>query len=317
MQLISPDLNIDFLGKRKIAFAFSAVLIIVALASLFPSIRGLNFGIDFTGGTLVQVHFKESPNIAEVRESLKPVGYEKAIIQHFGSDNEILIRVQNKEGEKSSDISTAVLESIQGQFGKEHVEMRRVEFVGPQVGDELTEAGILAIFWAMVAILIYVTFRFQFRYALGADAALLHDITIVIGVFALTGKDFTLPVVAAVLTVIGYSLNDTIVVFDRIRENLDANRRKKTQIPELEVVNQSINQTLSRTLMTSLTTMLVVMALFLLGGEIIHDFAFALMIGIIVGTYSSVFVASPVMLSLEGKFQSNSEEIRKAVESQP
>jgi len=317
MQLINPDLNIDFLGKRKIALAVSAMLVLIALASLVPSIRGLNFGIDFTGGTLVQMHFKESPNIADIRTALKPVGYEKAIIQQFGSENEILIRIQNKEGEKSSVISTAILESIETQFGKDHVEMRRVEFVGPQVGEELTQSGILAIAWAMIAILIYVTFRFQFRYALGADAALLHDVILVLGVFAITGKDFTLPVVAAVLTVIGYSLNDSIVVFDRIRENLDANKRRKTQLPELEIVNQSINQTLSRTLMTSLTTMLVVMALFLLGGEIIHDFAFALMIGIIVGTYSSVFVASPVMLSLEGKFQSHGDEIRKAVETQP
>ncbi|MDQ6963144.1 MAG: protein translocase subunit SecF [Mariprofundaceae bacterium] len=317
MQLIRTDLNIDFLGKRKIALAFSAVLLIIAIISLIPSVRGLNFGIDFTGGTLVQMHFKETTKVADIRTSLKTVGYEKSMIQTFGNDNEILVRVQNRENEKSSDISSSILEAVQTTFGKDNVEMRRVEFVGPQVGEELTQSGIYAVLWSMIAILLYVTFRFQFRYALGANAALFHDVTLVMGVFAITGKEFTLPIIAAVLTVIGYSLNDTIVVFDRIRENLDANKRRKTQLTELDVVNSSINQTLSRTLMTSLTTMLVVVALFLLGGEILKDFAFALIVGILVGTYSSIFVASPVMLSLEGRFQSNSEEIRKAVESQP
>jgi len=314
MQLIRPDINIDFIGKRKIALGLSALLIIASLALL--AVKGLNFGIDFTGGTLVEVKFTQAPKIADVRAAISPKGYGNAVIQEFGSPEEILIRVQNREGEKSSTISTAILDGLKDKFSAEAVEMRRVEYVGPQVGKELTRAGILAVLIAMVAILLYVTFRFEFRFALGADAALLHDITIVLGLFSLTGKEFTLPVIAALLTVIGYSLNDTIVVFDRIRENFAANRKRKTPEDEITVVNSSINQTLARTLMTSLTTLLVVVALFLLGGEVIHDFAFALIAGILVGTYSSIYVASPIMLSLAGRFKSSDEEL-KELEARP
>ncbi len=314
MQLIRPDINIDFIGKRKIALGLSALMIIASLALL--AVKGLNFGIDFTGGTLVEVKFTQAPKIADVRAAISPKGYGNAVIQEFGSPEEILIRVQNREGEKSSTISTAILDGLKDKFSAEAVEMRRVEYVGPQVGKELTRAGILAVLIAMVAILLYVTFRFEFRFALGADAALLHDITIVLGLFSLTGKEFTLPVIAALLTVIGYSLNDTIVVFDRIRENFAANRKRKTPEDEITVVNSSINQTLARTLMTSLTTLLVVVALFLLGGEVIHDFAFALIAGILVGTYSSIYVASPIMLSLAGRFKSSDEEL-KELEARP
>ncbi len=314
MQLIRPDINIDFIGKRKIALTISAVMILTSLLML--GVKGLNFGIDFTGGTLVEVKFDKAPTIADVRSSISPKGYGNAVIQEFGAPEEILIRVQNKEGEKSSTISTAILDGLSEKFTADAVEMRRVEFVGPQVGEELTRAGIMAVLIAMVAILIYVTFRFEFRFALGADAALLHDVTIVLGLFAITGKEFTLPVIAALLTVIGYSLNDTIVVFDRIRENLAANRKRKTPVDEITIVNGSINQTLARTLMTSLTTLLVVMALFFLGGEVIHDFAFALMAGILVGTYSSIYVASPVMLSLAGRFKSDEDEA-KAMAARP
>jgi len=311
MQLISPDLHIDFLGKRKIALGLSAILIIISLLSLIPSIRGLNFGIDFTGGTLVEVKFKQAPSIADVRASIKPAGYEQAIIQEFGSPEEIIIRVQNKGAEDSSSISNAILDSLKAQFGAENIDMRRVEFVGPQVGEELTQAGISAVLIAMLAILIYVTLRFEFRFAIGADAALLHDITIVLGVFALTGSEFSLPVVAAVLAVIGYSLNDTIVVFDRIRENLESNRKLKHPEDEVKVCNDSVNQTLARTLMTSFTTLLVVLALFFLGGEVIHGFAFALLVGILVGTYSSIFIASPVMLQLKGVLQTSEEDLKE------
>jgi len=314
MQLIRPDINIDFIGKRKIALTISAVMILTSLLML--GVKGLNFGIDFTGGTLVEVKFDKAPTIADVRSSISPKGYGNAVIQEFGAPEEILIRVQNKEGEKSSTISTAILDGLSEKFTADAVEMRRVEFVGPQVGEELTRAGIMAVLIAMVAILIYVTFRFEFRFALGADAALLHDVTIVLGLFAITGKEFTLPVIAALLTVIGYSLNDTIVVFDRIRENLAANRKRKTPVDEITIVNGSINQTLARTLMTSLTTLLVVMALFFLGGEVIHDFAFALMAGILVGTFSSIYVASPVMLSLAGRFKSDEDEA-KAMAARP
>ena len=314
MQLINPDIHIDFLGKRKIAMAFSIVMIVLSLGLLVG--KGLNFGIDFTGGTLVEVKFKEAPAIADVRKSLTPAGYEQAIIQEFGSPEEILIRVQNKEATDSSKISTDILDALGAAFSEDAVEMRRVEFVGPQVGEELTQAGIMAVLFAMIAILIYITFRFKLRFAIGADAALLHDITLVMGIFALTDKEFTLPVVAAILTVIGYSLNDTIVVFDRIRENFAFNRKKRTPDSEVDVVNSSINQTLGRTLMTSVTTLLVVLSLFLFGGEVIHDFAFALIVGIFVGTYSSIYIASPVMLALEGRFGPTDEEM-KELEAKP
>ncbi len=311
MQLINPDSNIDFLGKRKIAFSLSALMIIISLLALVPGIRGLNFGIDFTGGTLVEVKFKEAPSISDVRTSIKPAGYEQAIIQEFGSPEEILIRVQNKASEDSSSISNAILTALKSHFGAENIDMRRVEFVGPQVGEELTHAGISAVLIAMIAILIYVTLRFEFRFAVGADAALMHDVIIVLGVFAITGNEFSLPVVAAILAVIGYSLNDTIVVFDRIRENLEANRKRKHPEDEVKVCNDSVNQTLSRTLMTSFTTLLVVLALFFLGGEVIHGFAFALLVGILVGTYSSIYVASPVMLQLKGVLQTSEEDLKE------
>ncbi len=314
MELIRPGLNIDFIGKRKIAFMISALLILLSLGSL--AFKGLNFGIDFTGGTLVEVKFDKAPEIADVRAAISPKVYGNAIIQEFGAPEEILIRVQNKDAENSSNISTAILDALSETFSADAIEMRRVEFVGPQVGEELTRAGILAVLIAMLAILVYVTFRFQFRFALGADAALLHDITIVLGLFALTGKEFTLPVIAALLTVIGYSLNDTIVVFDRIRENFEANRKRKTPEDETAVVNNSLNQTLARTLMTSITTLLVVLALFFLGGEVIHDFAFALIVGIFIGTYSSIYVASPVMMSLAGRFKANEDEM-KELEARP
>lgn len=314
MQLINPDIHIDFLGKRKIAMIFSAVLIILSLGLLAG--KGLNFGIDFTGGTLVEVKFKEAPAIADVRKSITPAGFEQAIIQEFGSPDEILIRVQNKDATDSSKISTDILDALGAAFSEDAVEMRRVEFVGPQVGEELTQAGILAVLFAMIAILIYITFRFKLRFAIGADAALIHDITVVMGIFALTDKEFTLPVVAAILTVIGYSLNDTIVVFDRIRENFAFNRKKRTPDSEVDVVNSSINQTLGRTIMTSVTTLLVVTSLFLFGGEVIHDFAFALIVGIFVGTYSSIYIASPVMLALEGRFGPTDEEM-KELEAKP
>ncbi|RLL53265.1 protein translocase subunit SecF [Mariprofundus sp. EBB-1] len=314
MQLIRSDIHYDFIGKRKFALLVSGIMILISLGAL--AAKGLNFGIDFTGGTLVEVKFTPAPSIADVRSAISPKGYGNAMIQEFGTPEEILIRVQNKESEESSTISNAILDGLSEKFGADAIEMRRVEFVGPQVGEELTRAGIMAVLVAMLAILVYVTFRFEFRFAIGADAALLHDITIVVGLFALTGKEFSLPVIAALLTVIGYSLNDTIVVFDRIRENFEANRKRKKPEEETAVVNNSINQTLARTLMTSLTTLLVVLALFILGGEVIHDFAFALIAGIVVGTYSSIYVASPVMISLAGRFKSDEDEV-KAMEARP
>ncbi|MDX8387609.1 MAG: protein translocase subunit SecF [Ghiorsea sp.] len=314
MQLIRPDININFLGLRKVALTFSAVVLLISLSLI--AFKGLNLGIDFTGGTLVEVRFHQQVNIADIRKSITPAGYEKAVIQEFGSPTDILIRVQNRNDVESSVISTAILDGLSGYFGPDQVEMRRVEFVGPQVGEELKTAGFMAVLYTLIGILIYVMIRFKLRFALGADAALLHDIIIVVGVFSLFNIEFSLSVVAALLTVLGYSLNDTIVVFDRIRENLDLNRKTKHPKDELTICNASINQTLARTLMTSLTTLLVVLSLYFLGGEVIHDFAFALIVGIAVGTYSSIFIATPIMLSLEGKFEMSEEEL-KELEDRP
>ncbi len=314
MQLIRPDININFLASRKKALAFSAVMIVLSLAWI--AFKGLNLGIDFTGGTLVEVRFHQQVKAADIRQALLPAGYGKAVIQEFGSPEEILIRVQNQEGVEASAISTAILDALTDKFGADQVEMRRVEFVGPQVGEELKTAGMMAVFYTLIGILIYVMVRFKLRFALGADAALLHDIIIVVGVFSALQLEFSLSVVAALLTVLGYSLNDTIVVFDRIRENFEANKKTKHPKDEVEVCNQSINQTLTRTLMTSLTTLLVVFSLYFFGGEVIHNFAFALLVGIAVGTYSSIFIASPIMLSLEGKFEMSEEEL-KELENRP
>lgn len=282
--------QIDFMKQRRLALALSLTLIVLSIVGM--AVRGFNFGIDFTGGTVIEVAYPQPVELAEVRETLRQGGFDKAIVQHFGSATDVLIRIQPREGMTSAMISNQVLELLRKQNPK--VELRRVEYVGPQVGDELTEDGALAVLYALIGILIYVAFRFEFRFALGSIAALVHDVIITLGVFAWTQAQFDLTVLAAVLAVIGYSLNDTIVVFDRIRENF---RLLRDKTPE-EVMNISINQTLSRTIMTSLTTLLVVFALFFLGGEIIHNFALALLVGIGVGTYSSIYVASALALML-------------------
>ena len=282
--------QIDFMKQRRLALALSLTLIVLSIVGM--AVRGFNFGIDFTGGTVIEVAYPQPVELAEVRDTLRQGGFDKVIVQHFGSATDVLIRIQPREGMTSAMISNQVLELLRKQNPK--VELRRVEYVGPQVGDELTEDGALAVLYALIGILIYVAFRFEFRFALGSIAALVHDVVITLGVFAWTQAQFDLTVLAAVLAVIGYSLNDTIVVFDRIRENF---RLLRDKTPE-EVMNISINQTLSRTIMTSLTTLLVVFALFFLGGEIIHNFALALLVGIGVGTYSSIYVASALALML-------------------
>ncbi|MDX1496865.1 MAG: protein translocase subunit SecF [Salinisphaeraceae bacterium] len=290
MKLLPENLKFDFLGKRYIAAVLSVILIIVSLSSL--GVRGLNFGIDFTGGVLIEVGYPEAAELPAVRAALEGAGFDDLVVQHFGTLRDVLIRLAPSEEESSADLSTRVLTALQAQ--DPGIEMRRVEFVGPQVGDELTEKGGLAMIYALIGILIYVAFRFQWKFALGSVAALAHDVIITLGLFSLLYLPFDLTVLAALLAVIGYSLNDTIVVFDRIRENF-LRIRKGTPI---DVMNASINQTLARTLMTSLTTLLVLIALFTLGGEVIHGFATALIIGVIVGTYSSVFVASASALGL-------------------
>lgn len=279
------------MSRRRIAMIFSGLLIVLSIASM--ATRGLNFGLDFTGGTLIEVGYPSAPDINGVRDKLSDAGFE-SIVQTFGAASDIVVRIPPSEAsESSAEISTRVLAALnEGVEGE--IEMRRVEFVGPQVGDELAEQGILAVIYALVGVFLYVMFRFQWRFSVGAVIALLHDITITMGIISLVHIQFDLTVVAAILAVVGYSLNDTIVVFDRIRENFPRYRKRS---PE-EVVNTSINETLSRTLMTSGTTLIVLFALFYFGGEIIHGFAFTLLIGIIIGTYSSIYVASASLLTL-------------------
>jgi preprotein translocase subunit SecF len=291
MQLFKKTTKIDFLGRRRIAYVFSLVLIAAAIGSL--AVRGLNFGIDFTGGTLIELGYEQPVELAGVRQALDGGGFGGAVVQHFGTSRDVLIRLVPRDDVSSADLSTQVMRVLQ-QSGVAAPELRRVEFVGPQVGDELTEAGGLAMLYALAGILIYVGFRFEYRFALGSVAALVHDVLVVLGFFSLLQIDFDLSVLAAVLAVIGYSLNDTIVVFDRIRENFRKMRKGTT----VEIMNGSVNQTLARTLMTSGTTLLVLLALYLVGGEVIRSFALALIVGVVIGTYSSIYVASPVTLVL-------------------
>lgn len=290
MELLKEKLNIDFMGKRRFAVIFSAVLIAISIASLI--IQGLNFGVDFTGGTLVEVGYDKAVQIESIRNKLAVSEFGEATVQYFGSASEVLIRVAPQAGVNTVEISNSILDLL--RFDGQMVEMRRVEFVGPQVGEELTEDGGLAMIYALLGILVYVALRFQIYFSFGAIVALIHDVIITIGVFSVLKLNFDLTVLAALLAVIGYSLNDTIVVFDRIRENF----HKLRKVTPTEVMNISLNQTLNRTIMTSITTLLVLMALFLVGGEIIHGFSTALIIGVLVGTYSSIFVASPVTLIL-------------------
>ncbi len=290
MQLLGKT-NIDFMGRRRLAFIVSAVLLVVSLGSLLA--RGLNFGIEFTGGIVIEAGFPGPANLERIRTDLGVAGFGEAVVQNFGSSRDITIQLMPREdldGSQKRDQVLAVLQGIDPA-----VELRRVEFVGPQVGKELAEQGGLAALFALMFILAYVAFRFQWKFAVGAVAALVHDVVIVLGFFSVFAVGFDLAVLAAVLAVIGYSLNDTIVVFDRIRENLLRIRKKTAE----DVMNISLNQTLSRTLMTSLTTMLVLLALFFLGGEAVHGFAIALIVGVVIGTYSSIFVASPTALALQ------------------
>jgi preprotein translocase subunit SecF len=289
MQLFAKTTSFDFMSKRTVAVVFSAVLLLIAIGSL--ATRGLNFGLDFTGGTLIELGYAQSVDLNAVRTTLDETGFPEAVVQHFGTARDILIRIAPREGQSNADISSTILNALRA--GGE-VDMRRVEFVGPQVGDELANDGALAMVYALIAILIYVGFRFEYRLAIGSVMALLHDVMITLGFFSLFQLEFDLTVLAALLAVIGYSLNDTIVVFDRIRENF----RKMRKGSSVEVVNTSLNQTLSRTLMTSTTTLLVLIALFVVGGELIHGFATALIIGVVVGTYSSIYVASSSALLL-------------------
>lgn len=341
MELIKPNINIDFVGKRRIAFIVSLALVIMSIASLVMK-GGPKYGIDFAGGMLIQVKFSQSITPGEIKGVLSTVGIEKASVQQFGDvgDKEYLIRAE-KSSEVLERLADKIKVNLEAACPDNKVEIRRVEMVGPKVGKDLREKALKALFAAILLIAVYISGRFelkwitgiivamvlliaiylfsmfhvhiptlivialfvtvglcvylQLRYALGAIVALMHDVIITMGIFSLADKEFTLPIVAALLTIIGYSLNDTIIVYDRIRENLRKYHKKSYST----IINKSINETLSRTILTSVTTLVVVVALFMFGGGIIHDFAFAMVIGIIVGTYSSIYVASMILILLQ------------------
>jgi preprotein translocase subunit SecF len=292
MEFFKPGTRIDFMGARKIAVTLSILLVVASAVSL--AVKGLNFGIDFTGGTVVEVGYKKPVELEKVREALAKAGFGEAIAQYYGTSRDVLIRVAPRANVSQSRLSDEVMSALRAEAGGTGVEHRRTEFVGPQVGHELAEKGGLAMLYALIGILIYVAMRFELRFSVGSVIALVHDVTITLGVFSFWQLQFDLTVLAAVLAVIGYSLNDTIVVFDRIRENF----RRMRKGSAVDVMNVSINETLSRTIMTSAMTLLVVVALFLVGGQVIHGFSLALIVGIGVGTYSSIYVASAAALMM-------------------
>jgi preprotein translocase subunit SecF len=287
------EANINFLGHRKVAVLISVVLVLISIALL--ATRGLNFGIDFTGGTLVEVGYPEAVDLDPIRRQLADNDFERATVQYFGTSRDVLIRLPPRADDPDQSVlSNEVLRALQQSGGPAGVELRRVEFVGPAVGEELREQGGLAMIYALFGILVYVAVRFEWRFAVGAVLALMHDVSLTLGFFALTQIEFDLAVLAAVLAVIGYSLNDTIVVYDRIRENFRTMRKESTEF----VMNNAVNKTLSRTIVTSLTTLIVLIALYVLGGAALNSFATALIVGIVVGTHSSIFIAAAAALML-------------------
>jgi len=280
--------TLNFMGQRKLAMVFSIALILASATSLIS--RQLNWGLDFTGGTLVEVHYSESADLNAIRSTLDSGGYSGAIVVSFGSDQDVMIRLpKGYSDQQGAELLARLQDSFEGS-----VELRRIEFVGPQVGDELREQGGLAMLLALGLVMLYVAFRFQMKFAVGAVVALVHDVIITLGFFSILGLEFDLTVLAALLAVVGYSLNDTIVVSDRIRENF---RKLRRASPE-ETINISLSETLGRTVVTSLTTLLVLFALFLFGGEMIHGFAIALIVGVMIGTYSSIYVAANTLMAL-------------------
>ncbi len=284
------NFNIDFMGARRVAVAFSAVVIAASLVSLVA--RGLNFGLDFTGGDLLELTYEGEADLADIRAALNEEGFVNPLVQNFGTTSDVLVRLPLQAESEEGDTRARVLAALQAR--NPTVELRRADFVGPQVGEELTERGGLAMLIALVLIFVYVMLRFRWKFAAGTISALVHDVIVVVGFFSIFGFGFDLTILAAILATIGYSLNDTIVVFDRIRENFRLMRRGSA----VEVINRSINQMLGRTMITSFTTLLVLICLFLLGGETVSGFALALIVGVVVGTYSSIYVASASALAL-------------------
>ena len=282
------NFNIDFMSWRKIALSVSIILAMVSILSL--SLKQLNYGLDFTGGSLVELHYPKEIEVANIRQSLTNAGYEGAQVALFGSTQDVLIKLP---GSVSDTLGAEIIQVLR-QESSEEIVLRRIEYVGPQIGSELRDDGGLAMLLALGLMMLYISFRFQSRFAGAAVLALIHDVIIVLGIFSLFNLDFDLTVLAALLAVIGYSLNDTIVVSDRIRENLRIQRGSDTE----EVINLSLNQMLSRTLITSLTTLLVLTSLYLFGGELIKNFALALIFGVVVGTYSSIYIASNALVMM-------------------
>jgi preprotein translocase subunit SecF len=291
MEFLKKTTHIDFIKHRFIALIVSAVLVVAGIASLIVK-GGPNYGIDFAGGMMIQLKFQKPTPIKDIRQALKKIDLGDSVIQRFGDieDNEVLIRVEKKVADLEN-LGGLVEREMEKVFSKGSFEVRRVEMVGPKVGKDLRNKGIMAILWAMLGILIYITWRFELKLAVGAIVAVFHDIFITIGIFSLTNREIDLTIVAGLLTIAGYSINDTIVTFDRFRENLKLVRKFSYR----ELLNKSINETLNRTMLTSLTTLLVTVVLLVLGGDVIRGFAFALTVGVLVGTYSSIFIASPIV----------------------
>ena len=288
-EIINTDDRLPFMRFRGIMGLISALLVVASIVSL--SVNKLNFGLDFTGGTLLEVGFESAADLSRVRSALDESDFGDAVVQNYGSQEEILIRLEPREGVKAEQLGTTILESLRTEFDQT-VEMRRIEFVGPNVGDEFIEQGGLAMLTALICILLYIAMRFEWRLAVGAVSALAHDVILTLGLFSVLQLEFDLTVLAALLAVIGYSINDTVVVCDRIRETF----RKFVKLTPIQTVNRALTDTLSRTLVTSLTTILVLLTLFFLGGPLIHGFATALLFGVVIGTYSSIYIASTVAL---------------------
>ncbi len=290
MQILNQNTKINFLKLRKIAMVFSALLIIASISSLV--MRGLNFGLDFTGGTSVEIQYGQAADLSSIRQQLSDGNFKGAVVQNFGTSQDVKIRIPDQDFMPGDQVGVAVIDLLKSNDSS--VVEKYKGYVGPVVGEELKEQGVLAMIVALICIMIYVALRFEWKFSLGSVAALAHDVIITLGFFSITQMEFDLTVLAALLAVIGYSLNDTIVVFDRIRENFLKMRKGTSE----DIINISLNQTLARTLMTSITTLLVLLALFFFGGETIHAFATALIVGVFIGTYSSIYVASIVALAL-------------------
>ena len=292
LKLVPEGTNVPFVNARKLAYVLSALMILGSIGIYFS--KGLNFGIDFKGGFLIESHTEQTANLAELRELTGDLGLGDVALQTFGDDNQVLIRIEFQEDKSLDEVVTLVQKTLENSYSDE-VSFQRTEAVGPKVSGELIQSGIMSVLLAVGAVLFYIWIRFEWQFGLGAVIALVHDVILTIGMFSITQLEFNLSIIAAILTIVGYSLNDTVVVYDRIRENLGKYRKK--EMPDL--INYSLNETLARTVMTSVTTLLALGALFYFGGEVIHGFTAAMIWGVFVGTYSSIFIASPVLLWFE------------------